>query len=878
MILLDEQAARMDVRNVFKMPLVALLSAAALGVTIGLALRWSPEYIIVAALSLALTTFFTRVISRTVAALIASIGLVALVYAVGVGLLPTVGLAFHVPLAGATIAVWIIAPLIGFSASRTGTREESNLVDIVACWLAIAMAAIIFIKIDYTAYLLRLLIHVEDNQAWALLTTQMHATPSLAGYGTLGPVMQVLEGFLLEQQRSGLSPYNSTFSAYALAMILVPVAVAGGFRSGSSRSGLRALAFFVVAVLLVFGQASVLFSNYGHLSAIWFFIALIAMGGLLAFEITALASLPLIVGTAAFAGAVWFPAAPLSIVVIVVIGYRLWRGSSVRTRIVLGVTATACVFALFLQLRLVLGLANGGGLGVLRDGLTSVYASQGGTATLNALVGVVLLIAFVALSLLAGRLDVESRRILNFVAMLVGYTAAVWIGANLLKSLSGYGPVKVEYLAGWVAVVMLIAVGARVQIGWRGSAAVLVALLMFGLGHGDIARTLQRAWPGQGSDPVWLTAIQKAMPVEGGTRPVGCFSNDKWAAYFCTRWAGGLTSAGDGLFLSYRLQVVNEQDPAGVVAALITQGLMQQSDVIVLDSPDAAHPWGWDMIAHAGRVYDATGRLIGGTEISRSDRLHAVVGESWAVPARSVITALDGAAPDSGITKIVCYGGDVAEMVSCSAQLTGLLPKGQTTHLSELASGDGAYVTQASRGGALQRVAVVLLDPTKVTNFWQWVVVARAGKVYDRQGVLLDARAVAALVQGGKLLVVKDTRWTQPAQALVDALLVKPPDPGVSEIICYGSDPAEASACSYFATEQLGKKSSALPDGLVTGAEQTVLYAKAAGTLDDVVILALDLPPKEDLLPYQKVLFESVEAVYQPTPSGGLRRVPDSSW
>ncbi len=64
----------------------------------------------------------------------------------------------------------------------------------------------------------------------------------------------------------------------------------------------------------------------------------------------------------------------------------------------------------------------------------------------------------------------------------------------------------------------------------------------------------------------------------------------------------------------------------------------------------------------------------------------------------------------------------------------------------------------------------------------------------------------------------------------------------------------------------------------LTGAEQTVLDAKAAGTLDDVVILALDLPPKEDLLPYQKVLFSSVEAIYQVTPSGGLRRVPDSSW
>ncbi len=64
----------------------------------------------------------------------------------------------------------------------------------------------------------------------------------------------------------------------------------------------------------------------------------------------------------------------------------------------------------------------------------------------------------------------------------------------------------------------------------------------------------------------------------------------------------------------------------------------------------------------------------------------------------------------------------------------------------------------------------------------------------------------------------------------------------------------------------------------LTGAEQTVLDAKAAGTLDDVVILVLDLPPKEDLLPYQKVLFASVEAVYQATPAGGLRRVPDSSW
>ena len=60
---------------------------------------------------------------------------------------------------------------------------------------------------------------------------------------------------------------------------------------------------------------------------------------------------------------------------------------------------------------------------------------------------------------------------------------------------------------------------------------------------------------------------------------------------------------------TYRLKVINEQDPSAEVQALIDSGVLAESDLVVLELPDENHPWGWDLIRGAGRVYRADGSL-----------------------------------------------------------------------------------------------------------------------------------------------------------------------------------------------------------------------------------------------------------------------------
>ncbi len=256
---------------------------------------------------------------------------------------------------------------------------------------------------------------------------------------------------------------------------------------------------------------------------------------------------------------------------------------------------------------------------------------------------------------------------------------------------------------------------------------------------------------------------------------------------------------------------------------------------------------------------------------------------AWLPPLEAAVAKqrLVGATP----VPITCLSGDPYTSYICSRWSEGLVgidsysDQRYLTAAYLLAGPDESTlrVKELIQRGANERLDALVIDSGGLVQPWQLGVMSSWRTTYVTTGDG-TVQAGATDVQRVKWLAVKDARWAQPAQDLVDALLAKPPDQGVSEIICYGSDPAESSACSFFATEQLGKQSSTLPDGLVTEAEQTVLDAKAAGTLDDVVILALDLPLKKDLLPYQKVLFSSVEAIYQVTPAGGLRRVPDSSW
>jgi hypothetical protein len=113
------------------------------------------------------------------------------------------------------------------------------------------------------------------------------------------------------------------------------------------------------------------------------------------------------------------------------------------------------------------------------------------------------------------------------------------------------------------------------------------------------------------TDPAWLHALQAIKQERGeATRPVACFSNDKLAAYFCTRWGAGLTTGDPEPFLGYRLSVANGVDPTPALDQLIDSGALAESDVIVLDAPDDAHPWAWKLIENAGTVFGPDGAVL----------------------------------------------------------------------------------------------------------------------------------------------------------------------------------------------------------------------------------------------------------------------------
>ena len=146
----------------------------------------------------------------------------------------------------------------------------------------------------------------------------------------------------------------------------------------------------------------------------------------------------------------------------------------------------------------------------------------------------------------------------------------------------------------------------------RALVACVIALAMGSFIFGGMGDLLARTWPGGQTNPVWLAPVTTVAALDhGAVAPsLGCFSNDKSAAYFCTRWAAGLTPNGSVPFLDYRLQVVNEADPTQEIAGLVASGDLARSDLIMLDAPDAAHPWGWTLIENAGRVYGADGALL----------------------------------------------------------------------------------------------------------------------------------------------------------------------------------------------------------------------------------------------------------------------------
>ncbi len=728
---------------------IATTSATVLMALIGIALHWDLIYTVIAMGSFGFATWFARSIARATLSLFAAFGLVTLLHSVSAAVAPTLINDLRISWSVVSVAVWVCVVLCAVCANRARSLSQHSVSDLIGCWLGIVVATFIAIKIDYSGRLLPLLVHVEDNQAWVAVTTQTHAAGGLTTYGTLGPVIQVFLGVLLELQQAELSIHNSTFSAYALAMILLPLATVGLLRQSAHRTRLGLAAFTVVAALWAYSVPIVLFGSFGHLSAILVFLGLLIAIGAIVFEEVKAWSFPLVVGVLFFMGAMWFPLAPFAALLLIAFGIRYWRQATFGAKFAICVGAGAAVIVLVVQLGLVLSIQLGDGIEQIRASLTGVYASSGGTATFDGTLLLVVVAVLVVTGIRTNLLDAQARRLWVISLVALGYVVVVVGGASILKTVSGYGPVKLQYLVGWCVVIILIAIVARLRLEPRAVGAILIGLVILSFPYGQTGYILSRSWPGPGSNPAWLKAVER-VGNDGGSQPVGCFSNDKWAAYMCTRWVAGLTTAGDSLFLPYRLQYVNEQDPAGAIALLADSGQLRESSVIMLDAPDEAHEWGWDMILGAGMLYDVSGNQIENT-VSRDELGWNMAAPTtrWATPGKAVLDGVRASPDASDVKEIVCYGRDPAEAAACSRFLTDQFGGTSTPFVQGLIDGAEQTVDTALSDGSLSSIVLLGLDlPSTSTAL-----------PYQRR-LLDNVRAVYEANEDGSLRLVRaDPGW-----------------------------------------------------------------------------------------------------------------------
>lgn len=586
---------------------IRALTMLVLVVAVGRALGWGAVQLAFVAAMAMITLWATRSIVGVITSAFAAIGVIGAIIAWILAVDATLGASLHLtwPVIG---VVWSLVTVgLGLAARRAQWPIYDGVLDLPAAWLATLIAAAIGLRLDFASSMLQYLVHVEDNEAWVSMTTQIHASPTIGpGFtGTgLGTVTPLLLGLLGEAQNAGIPYYNAAFSAYALIIVLTPIAVAGLFLGGGSQRVLVTLAFLGAAIGWALQVPFHLFAGFGHLSAILVFFFILLAVGVIASPPGGLAKALWLTAMLFAIGMIWFPLIPLALAGIVITVNIVVRGSGRWP--VAAALALLVVFAgsLAHQGASFLGLWSGGGLGGARSAVDAMYASQGGTATLDAVLQVIIVLGVVGAAFVKGG-DVY-QRIWRCACAGIGYVLLVFAGSYVAKQPIAYGPTKLWFIFGFAVAVLLIALLARVSLTGRATVTVLIALYFGSLLFGGTGALLSRSWPGGGSQPTWLPAVT-AVVNQGADRPIACLSNDKYAAYFCTRWAGGLSTAGSGTFLDYRIQIMNELDPTAEVDAIVARGDLAEAAVIMLDQPDAANSWARTLIDGAGSVYGADG-------------------------------------------------------------------------------------------------------------------------------------------------------------------------------------------------------------------------------------------------------------------------------
>jgi hypothetical protein len=586
---------------------LSTLTAAVLASAIAIGLHWSFVWGVLTVVLLSASTLAAQSVGRAVISGLAAIGVVATVIWLLVAVSPGTTGSLHVTWTVVVIAFGLLMFVFACTWRAIDARPSYSLAEVLAAWIGIAFAVRLYVQMDYQSSLLRLLVHVEDNAAWVSLTRDVASGTTVGPgiHGALGPVIPTLLGLLHGLQAPGVPTYNATFSAYALAVFILPVVVAA-LLVGRLRLPMLGIAgFTLVLIAWAYRVPFLLFASFGHLSAIWAVVLLVGLSVFFLRASQSRATLAIGLGLALAVGGIWFPIAPLGIAAIWVVLAMTWSGMGTALRVAAGVVALISTYALASQIP----VAEGGDPTVPQESFSSLYAAQGGTATLDATLLLVALVGVALLGWLSANRGGELSRASTLTICGVLYVAAVYGGAYFLRVGIGYGPTKVAYVIGSVLIVVLIAAMPRIELPARVAVSILAVLAFGSLIYGGGSDIASRSWPGDPPPPPWLEPLERVVDQvgESSVAPIGCVSSSKWSSYLCTRWGAALTSGGDGTFLAYRLAVANDLDVGPAVDDLASRGLLAKSDVIVVDEPRNSDAPAWVLIADAGRVFGPNG-------------------------------------------------------------------------------------------------------------------------------------------------------------------------------------------------------------------------------------------------------------------------------
>lgn len=581
---------------------------------LGVAMEWKPGYVVVAAVGFALATWLARSLGRALICLIGALGLVAGAMVIIAGIDPGITETLGMGWGSMFVLSWIVAVFVATAFRVANVEPDFSPALVIGAAFAVGIAAIVAVKINFTSNLLFYVVGQEDNAAWVGLSTQNDLARSIAtqfNSSTLGPVMPLILGVLAGAQKGGIAPTNAVFAAYTLAVVLCPLLAGSLLRGSAAGRWPKATAFTIVVFAWLFLVPALLYRDFGHLSTIWTTYGFLTFASLVAFDKPRPALIPVAIGVVLFLGGAWFPIAPLA--ALLALGYALLstRQSDRKVRIAVLAGFGLAALAIVLQLRSA-GIAIGTDLVALRNSLNGLYLSAGGVAQLDTVFKALIVVGIVGLSFVKPKLGRPGRQLFLLLVISFAYVIVVYAGSALTEAgTDSYGATKVAFVILFSAAVVLSALAARLPLERGQTVAVLLALAFGAMTFGGGTLLLKRSWPGDGTFPSWLPAVEKVVASQKTPRPVVCYaSKDGQASYFCTRWAGAVTKAGDGAYLDYRLAAFTGTITGENISSIERNGVLANSDVIFLQRPTKGAWWGDVLLREGGRVFGPTGNPL----------------------------------------------------------------------------------------------------------------------------------------------------------------------------------------------------------------------------------------------------------------------------